>query len=59
MPVVINEFEVVGEAPPTRSSGEGGGEAGEGSGGGGEADASEIARLLRGLEVTALRVWAH
>jgi hypothetical protein len=57
MPVVINEFEVVGEAPPTRS-GEGGGEEG-GGGGGGEADPGEIARLLRGLEVTALRVWAH
>jgi hypothetical protein len=57
MPVVVNEFEVVADAPATRSAEESGDAAD--SGPAAEMDPGELALLLRAMEVSALRAWAH
>jgi hypothetical protein len=57
MPVVINDFQVVADAPPERSAG-GGGAEGEGSPPE-KVDPAALARALRADELRALRVWAH
>jgi hypothetical protein len=57
MPVVVNDFEVVADAPAKRGSGEGGESADAGAGE--EIDPGEVAVVLRALNVAALRTWAH
>ncbi|HEU4881794.1 MAG TPA: hypothetical protein VFT45_06105 [Longimicrobium sp.] len=57
MPVVVNDFEVVADAPAKRGSGEGGESADAGAGE--ELDPGEVAVVLRALNVAALRTWAH
>ena len=57
MPVVINEFEAVAEAPQQR-----GGEAEPGeqkSGDHEEMEPKDVMPILRALELRALRAWAH
>jgi hypothetical protein len=57
MPVVINEFEAVADAPQQRR---GEGESGEKkSGSSDEMAPKDVMPILRELEVTALRAWAH
>jgi hypothetical protein len=58
MAVVINEFELVAEAPPAPRRGPGGEPASE-SAPKPAIDPCALARALRALEVQALRVWAH
>jgi len=57
MPVVINEFEAVAEAPQQRG---GEGESGEKkSGDHEEVEPKDVMPILRALEQRALRAWAH
>lgn len=57
MPVVINEFEAVAEAPPQRG---GAAEPGEHkSGEHEEMEPKDVTPILRALELRALRAWAH
>jgi hypothetical protein len=57
MPVVINEFEVVTEAPlPSRR---GGSEPAAETPSPAAPDACSLARALRVLDERAMRVWAH
>ena len=57
MPVVINEFEAVAEAPQQRR---GEGESGDKkSEGGEEMEPKDVMPILRALELRALRSWAH
>jgi len=55
MPVVINDFQVVAEAPATRSAE--GGETAEAAAP--AEDPAALDRLLRARDVQAMRVWAH
>ena len=57
MPVIINEFEVVAEAPPApaRSSNEPAAEPAPAP----PLEPDAVARAWRALEQQALRVWAH
>lgn len=57
MAVVINEFEVVAEAPPAPPKE--GGEAAERSKPAAPITPPAIAPAFRALEVRALRAWAH
>ncbi len=58
MAVVINDFQVVSEAPPAPPRPESGAEAREASPGA-QLDECALARLLRARHLNALRVWAH
>jgi hypothetical protein len=57
MPVVVNDFEVVADAPGARSSGDGGESADAGAAA--EIDPGELAIVLRAMNAAALRTWAH
>ena len=57
MPVVINEVQVMPDARPLERSA-GGGAASEAAPPA-EMEPAEVARVMRGLERRALRVWAH
>ncbi len=57
MPVVINEFEAVADAPHQRG---GEGESGEKKSGENEdVEPKDVMPILRTLEQRALRAWAH
>lgn len=57
MPVVINEFEVVEQAPPQRAAANEAAPAeGEGSQ---QIEPADLWRALRALEMHATRAWAH
>ena len=56
MPVVINEFEAVAEAPQKRGEGESGEKKSEGHE---DMDPKDVTPILRALECKALRAWAH
>jgi hypothetical protein len=57
MPVVINEFEVVAEPPPTERRS--GGEAAAGPHPPAPIAPPQLAAALHSLKVQALRIWAH
>ena len=57
MPVVINDFQVVADAPPERPPAAAGGDGGAPPPG--KVDPAALDRALRAGAARALRVWAH
>jgi hypothetical protein len=58
MAVVVNDFEVISSEPASPRRG-GGGEAEGAATKAPPVDPRELARVLRALELRALRTWAH
>lgn len=60
MPVVVNEFEVLAEAPPPQAAGSAGGGADTAAADATQAlQPADISTLLRALDANDLRAWAH